>query len=186
MLEIDTAVLAARMDPNVHVIVHPRRRGEVLLRRREHRHAQGRRSRVQVLLLPSRQRDADPTGADTEAGDRGAQRSHRRRRARGRDGGRHPHRTTGWRQARSARGRARRAARHRWNAATGAAGGKGARDRADGDRPPDVLRRGARARHRHRGLGRRAAEGRSFARAVHEYAQQLHAAATRRARRSAG
>ena len=92
MREIDAAVLEARMDADVHVIVITRRRREVLLRRREHRDAQGRRSRLQVLLLPARQRDAEPARADAEAGDRGAQRPHRRRRPRGGDGRGHPDR----------------------------------------------------------------------------------------------
>ena len=100
MRELDAAVLDARMDADVHVIVLTRRGREVLLRRREHRDAQGRRSRVQVLLLPARQRDAEPARADAEAGHRGAERPHRRRRPRGRDGGRHPHRAEG-RAARS-------------------------------------------------------------------------------------
>jgi hypothetical protein len=42
--------------------------------------AQGRRSRLQVLLLPARQRDAEPPGADAEARDRRAERPHGRRR----------------------------------------------------------------------------------------------------------
>ena len=65
----------------------------------------------------------------------------------------------GRRQDRPARGHARRAARHRRHAAAGAAGRQGARDRADGDRPADVVRRGQDAGHRQRGLGRRRAQG---------------------------
>ena len=88
---------------------------------------------LQVLLLPARQRDAQPSRTDAEAGDRRAQWPHRRRRPRGGDGRRHPHRAAGRRQDRHARGGARRAARHRRHAAIRAAGRQGQGDRADGD-----------------------------------------------------
>ena len=86
------------------------RRGRaVLLRRRQHRHAEGRRSGVQVLLLPARQRDAEPARADAEAGDRGAERPLRRRRARSGDGRR---------LARGARRAPARSACRKWRSAS--------------------------------------------------------------------
>ena len=50
---------------------------------------------LQVLLLPARQRDALPPRADAQAGDRGAQRPHRRRRPRDRHGRGPAHRRQG-------------------------------------------------------------------------------------------
>ena len=185
MLEIDSAVLAARMDPNVHVIVL-RGAGEKFFC-----------AGANIGML----KDADPEFKyyfclhANETLNRleqtpklviAALNGHTRgRRPRGGDGGRHPHREEGRRQDRPARSRARRAARHGRHAASRAAGRKGARDRADGDRTTDVSRRSAGARDRHRGLGRGSAEaaGASPRRCTTTRSSSPHR--TKRARRSA-
>ena len=128
-----------------HVHRAHRRGREVLLRRRQHQHAADVGPVLQVLLLPARQRDAEPPRADAQAGHRGAQRPHRRRRPRDRHGRRPAHRPQGRRQGRPARGQPRRPARHRRHAAPRAARRQEPGDRADGHRPAAHLRRGARA-----------------------------------------
>ena len=94
-----------------------RRRRQVFLRGREHQDADQRRSDVQVLLLPARQRNAAAAGAHAEAGDRGDQRPLRRRRTRDRHGRRPSHRAQGCRQDRPAGSESGRASRHRRHAA---------------------------------------------------------------------
>ena len=89
---------------------------------------------VQVLLLPARERDAEPPRADAEAHDRRAQRPLRGRRPGDRHGRRHPHGPQGRRQDRPARSEPGRAARHRRHAAARPAGRQEPRDRADGHR----------------------------------------------------
>ncbi len=143
MQEIDAAVLEARMDAAVHVIV--------ITGAGEKFFCAG----ANIGML----KDADPSFKyyfclhANETMNRleqtpklviaGAQRPHRRRRARGGDGRRPPHRATGRRQDRPARSRAGRAARHRRHAAAGAARRQGQGDRADDDRRAAVVRRGA-------------------------------------------
>jgi enoyl-CoA hydratase len=58
MRQLDAAILRARFDPSVDVIVIDRQGREVLLRRRQHQHAPAGRPHLEVLLLPARQRDA--------------------------------------------------------------------------------------------------------------------------------
>ena len=60
MRALDEAVLKARMDDAVHVLVLRGAGRQVLLRRRQHQDAGQRHAAVQVLLLPARQRDARP------------------------------------------------------------------------------------------------------------------------------
>ena len=84
MRELDAAILDARMDPAVHVIVLTGAGEKFFCAGATIGMLQGRDARLQVLLLPARQRDAQPARADAEARDRGAERPHRRRRARGR------------------------------------------------------------------------------------------------------
>src|SRR6185295_18129507 len=132
-----------------------RRRREVLLRRRQHQHAEVLRSLLQVLLLPARQRDAEPPGADAQAGHRGARGPHGGRRPRDRHGGGHPDRQEGLRQGRPARGHPRRAPRHRRHAAPRPPRRQEPVDRAHGHRPADRLRGSAANRHRQPHLRRR-------------------------------
>ena len=70
--QLDDAILKARMDNDVYVHRADRRGRQILLGGREHQHAHQRRSDLQVLLLPARERDAAAAGAHAEAGDCGA------------------------------------------------------------------------------------------------------------------
>ncbi len=56
--QLDEAILKARMDNDVHVIVLTGAGRQVFLRRRQHQDAGQRRSNVQVLLLSSCQRNS--------------------------------------------------------------------------------------------------------------------------------
>ena len=169
MRQLDEAILRARFDKDVYVIVIKRRGRQVLLRRRQHQHAEVVRPLLQVLLLPARQRDAEPPGADPQAGHRGARGAHGRRRPRDRHGGGHPDRQEGLRQGRPPRGHPRRAPRHRRHPAPGPPRRQEPVDRAHGHRPPDRLRGGAADRHRQLHLrGATTSLGQ-----IHEYAKQF-------------
>ena len=76
MREIDEAVLAARMDAAVHVIVLTGAGEKFFCAGANIGMLKDADPDVQVLLLPARQRDAEPARADAEAGDRRAQRPH--------------------------------------------------------------------------------------------------------------
>ena len=88
-----------------------RLRRQVLLRRRQHQDAGQRRSNLQVLLLPARERDPAAPGAHAQAGHRRSERPLRGRRPRDRHGGRHPHCAQGCRQDWPARSEPRRVCR---------------------------------------------------------------------------
>ena len=92
MRELDAAILDARMDEAVHVIVLTGAGDKFFCAGATIGMLKDADAGLQVLLLPARQRDAEPAGADAEARDRRAQRPHRRRRARGRAGRRPPDR----------------------------------------------------------------------------------------------
>ena len=90
MRELDAAILEARMDDAVHVIVLTGAGEKFFCAGRDDRDAARGDAGLQVLLLPPRERNDEPPRADAEAGHRRAERAHRRRRLRDRDGGRPP------------------------------------------------------------------------------------------------
>ncbi len=155
MRQLDEAILKARFDKDVHVIVLSGTGEKIFCAGANINMLKTVGPELQVLLLPARQRDAVAARADAQAGDRGAQRPHRRRRPRDRHGGRPAHRQGAAAEVRPARGHARRAPRHRRHAAPGAPRRQVALDRADGHRPAVRVRGGRGARHRQHGLRRR-------------------------------
>ena len=71
MQELERAILTARMDESVQVIVITRKGREVFLRRGEHSNARQRDPNFQILFLPPCQRDSFPSGTNSQARDRG-------------------------------------------------------------------------------------------------------------------
>ena len=67
MRQLDAAILDARMADEAHVIVLRGHGEKFFSGRRQHRDAQRGDAAVQVLLLPARQRDAEPAGADARS-----------------------------------------------------------------------------------------------------------------------
>ncbi len=181
MRELDAAILEARMDASVHVIVLTGAGEKFFCAGATIGMLKEADARVQVLLLPSRQRDAQPARADAEARDRRAERAHGRRRARDRDGRRSAHCAEGRGQDRPAGSRARRAARHRRNAAARAARRQGSAMKLMIIGPPAVDGRGGRARARHRGLGCSAARRPAVRRRGHRSTRGRSRRRTRRA-----
>ena len=88
MRDLDDAILKARFDDDVHVIVLTGA-GEKFFCAGANINMLDSVDPLQVLLLPARQRDPAAARAHAQAGDRGAQRALRGRRARDRDGRRH-------------------------------------------------------------------------------------------------
>ena len=132
--QLDEAILKARMDNDVHVIV--------LTGAGDKFFSAGANIKMLASVDPTfkyyfclhANETAAAAGAHAEAGDRGAERALRGRRAGDCDGGRHPHRAAGRGQDRLAGGESGRAARHRRHAAAVAAGGQEQGHRADGHR----------------------------------------------------
>ena len=70
MLDLDRAILEARFDDAVQVLVLAGEGEKFFCRRRGHRDAPRRHAELQVRLLPARQRDAPASRAHAEARDR--------------------------------------------------------------------------------------------------------------------
>src|SRR5881409_3439672 len=130
MRQLDEAILRARFDDGAHVVVL-RGHGEKFFSAGANIAPEQHHSALQVLLLPARQRNAQPPRAYAQAHDRCTQRAHRRWRARDRDGVRPPAREGERGEDRPPGGEPRRAARHGRHAAAGAHRGQDARDRDD-------------------------------------------------------